>query len=139
MGKAFVASACGLLVLLSGCGSSKSDDLKTACAKTVKAQQEYRTAGGKVGLDFYNRAADLRLIATIHTFRAQIKRLAPLTAKEQRRPLEGWAVGLTQQENVFHALAAHDEAEAQKLAGRLNEPALDAGRKALETACRKSA
>ena len=140
MGKAFVASACGLLVLLPGCGgSSKSDDLKAACTKTVHAQMEYRTAGGRVGLNFYNRAADEHLIATIRTYRSQLQQLAPLATGAQRQRLEAFAPALGQQEKIFKALAVHDEAGAQKAAAGLNERALDEGRKALESVCRKSA
>jgi hypothetical protein len=138
MGKAFIAFACGLLVLLSGCGSDKGGDLKTACTKTLQAQEQYRVAGGRVGLDFYNRAADLRLIATIRTLRTQVQRLAPLTKGAQRQRLEEFVPALSQQEKIFNALAVHDEAGAQKSAASLNEKAFAPGRRTVEQVCPKS-
>jgi hypothetical protein len=140
MGKAFAASACGLLVLLTGCGSSggKGEDLKTACANTVRAQTEYRTAGGRLGLDFSNRAGERQLIATIDALRTQVQRLAPLASGAQRQRLEAFAPALSQQRKIFNALATGNQAEAEKYAGGLNEPALDSGRKTIEQVCSKT-
>jgi hypothetical protein len=140
MGKAFAASACGLLVLLTGCGSSggKGEDLKTACTNTLRAQKEYRTAGGRVGLDFSNRPAELQLITAIDALRTQVQSLAPLTTGAQRQRLEAFAPALGQQQKIFKALVAGNRPEAEKYAGGLNEPALDAGRKTIEQVCSKT-
>jgi hypothetical protein len=138
MRRTLIASACALALVAAGCGSDNTAKRETACAEARSAINTYHHAGQSVGADFFNRAADERVIVAAAAFRARIKQLEPLTSAGERKQLEGLTGALEQHEKLLQALGAHDLPTAHEYATPAFEQALDSGQASFEKICRPS-
>jgi len=136
MTKALIASACGLLLFVSGCGSGGSDKRKTACAQAVTAMNAYHLAGQAVAPDFSNRAGLKKVVVAAAGFRAKLKKLAPATSASERKQLEELTGTLEEHERLLTAVATKQLTLAHELDTQGFEEALDDGQANFKTICK---
>jgi hypothetical protein len=136
MTKALIASACGLLLVFSGCGSDNSAKKKTACAQAAAAMTAYHKAGQAVGANIDDTAGLKRVIAAAAVFRQRLGKLEPLASAEQRKQLEELTGTLEQHENLLGALAVKNTKLAHQFATPEFEPALDRGQAYFRALCK---
>jgi hypothetical protein len=116
MNKALLALACGLLLVVAGCGGKdKAAERKTACTKASRALTHLQTVGREVGLNVRKSANDRRIIASAAAFRERVEELQKLTTAKERQQVEGLRRALVHLEKLFGALAVHDTPAVEKI------------------------
>jgi hypothetical protein len=143
MNKALLALACGLLLVLAGCGGSdksaaerKTAERKAACTKAVAALTDLQRVGREVGLNVRKPANDRKVGAAVAAVRTPVEELQKVTTDQQRQQLEGLTHKLVLTEKLFGALAVHDTAAVEKY-DREAGTSLDTSK--LTAICQKSA